>query len=148
MLTVTRKMMLGACCDTGACRQTNCLKTSGQTVRLQRHITAAFSAAPRVARWWRRAFPGCMDGTPRPTAAAAGTSWRLRRHALPGWQRCHASPNTPRRAAATRGHSPASGEVAQQRMSRPAAGSLVPSVLIAAAVIQHTHLYARIRDKY
>ena len=46
----------------------------------------------RVARWRRHALPELfMDGTPRPTAAAARFARRLRRHNLTGWRRCHAS---------------------------------------------------------
>ena len=43
----------------------------------QRHSTAALVPAPVLLH----AFPGRMDGTPRPIAAAAGSSRRLRRHA-------------------------------------------------------------------
>ena len=69
---------------------------------------AALAAAPRVARWRQHALPGCMYGTPRPMAVTARFARRLRRHALTGWWRCHASPGTPRRLPAAR-HAPCPG---------------------------------------
>ena len=89
-LTVQSYVMFHTSRDTGACRQTSCLKTSGQTVLWRRHATAALAAEPRVARWRRHAFPGCIDGAPRPTQVTA-------RHA--GW---HDGQCTPRTAAGPR----------------------------------------------
>ena len=71
--------------------------------------------------------------------------------AAPRLTRLATMPRLAQHATSGGGHSgPLAGEWrgGEQRMSRPAAGSLVPSRLIAATVIQHTHLYARIRDKY
>ena len=42
------------------------------------HPTAASAAAIRVALWRQHALPGRMDGTPRPTAAAARFTLRQR----------------------------------------------------------------------
>ena len=75
-------------------KPSSCLKTSGQTVRLRRHATAALVLAPRVARWWLHgwhASPRPHGGsgrlfmavaTPRLTRLAMMPC--LARHATPG----------------------------------------------------------------
>ena len=133
-LTVTQKKMLRACCDTGACRQTSCLKTSRQTVRWRRHATAALAAVPRVARWRRHAFPGCMDGTPRPRRHPHASHGGCCFTPYPvGGDATGASPGTQRRVAAAR--------LAWQRTTRTPAAPRVQSELFAVTMIQRAYIF-------
>ena len=73
-LTVQSYVMFHTSRDTGACRQTSCLKTSGQTVRRRRHASEAMAAAPRFAWWRRHALSERIDAPRRHRHALHGGS--------------------------------------------------------------------------